>query len=120
MKKIISINEEEICFILDNCSIHWSREVKMCFANTDWAWVYLPQYTPEMAPVELFFGQLKRLISTRRNLGIVDLMKNKGRKVLIDSIISIDEVAISKIWLHFTSKLKEWIGELDSIIDQNI
>ena len=119
MKKTISIKEEQICFLLDNSSVHCSSDVRSYLCKIGWSWIFLPQYTPEMAPVELFFCQLKRSISSRRNHEIVNLDSLNGRKFLIESICSIDKIAIMEIWRHFISKLKESIGELDSIFELN-
>ena len=83
------------------------------------SWMFLPQYAPELAPVELFFCQLKKSITTRRTSGAINLEKEPGRLVIANLIASIDNVAIIKIWSHFISKLKQLIGEIGSILDQN-
>ena len=117
MRKAIGIHEEQVLFILDNSSVHWSSDVNKCLAKTKWSWMFLPQYCPEMAPVELFFWQLKRHISLNRKQAVINLWKDSGRQFLIGSIWSINNIAIMKIWSHFKSKLKEWIGELRSIFE---
>ena len=119
LKKAISIKEEQIWFLLDNSSVHWSLDVRSYLCKTKWSWIFLPQYTPELAPIELFFCQLKRSVSSWRNHKIINLDRPMGRECLIESISSIDKIAIIKMWRHFTYKLKESIGELSSIFELN-
>ena len=117
MQSTISIEEQQIWFILDNSSVHWSLDVRSYLSKTRWSWIFLPQYSPELAPVELFFWQLKRLFWSRRKHTIVDLYKTSGREYLAETVSSIDKIAIMKMWKHFTFKLKESIKEIDSIFE---
>ena len=117
---IIGIREENICIILDNCSVHWSRDTRNYLIKRKFSWFFLPQYTPEIAPVELFFCQLKRLISAKRLDSVVNLSRTTGKKFLIDAISSIDRFQISKIWSNFVLKLKELVSELDSIFEMEL
>ena len=80
------------------------------------ACLFLPQYTPEMAPVELFFCQLKKQISMRRTSEVIDLTKQSGRQILAELIASIDQVSVIKIWRHLIASLRQMIGELDPIL----
>ena len=46
--------------ILDNCSIHRSELVMTHWRKTEIKLFYLPQYSQELAPVEVYFSLLKR------------------------------------------------------------
>ena len=115
MKKIIDIKEKQIYFIVDNSAVHWSKETKCYLKKTNWSWLFLPQYTPELALVELFFCQLKRLVSSRNLQSIINLDKIPGRKLIADIISSIGQATIMRTWSHFFWKLKELMTELVTI-----
>ena len=82
--------------------------------------IYLPQYAPELAPVELFFGNIKRLISTKRGDKLINFNQDTGRKVLTEVIESIEWISIMKLWRHFMSELRQMTGEIDSILKLKI
>ena len=80
--------------------------------------VFLPQYTPELAPVELFFGILKKQIRSRRTSKVINLAKDSGRKVIEDIVKSIDRTTIVRIWGHFLSELKQIVRGIGPIFDK--
>ena len=46
--------------MMDNSPVHLAKDVINFLKNTKYSCLFLPQYAPEMAPVELFFCQLKK------------------------------------------------------------
>ena len=102
---------------MDNSPIHCSANVRRYMKESEYSCIYLPQYTPELAPVELFFGRVKQIISTKRTDTVIDLDNESGKQILAEVVSSIGRVSIIKIWNHFISILKQTIGELDSIFE---
>jgi transposase len=45
--------------VLDNCAIHHSDELREILAAKGCRLLYLPPYSPDYNPIELFFGWLK-------------------------------------------------------------
>ena len=96
MKKTIGIHQRRIGLILENSPVHCSDDVRSYFKNNDFTWIYLPQYTPELAPIELFFGRVKRLMTSKRTNIWINLDKESGKKILAEVIESVDKVSIWK------------------------
>lgn len=54
---------KKLLIVLDNGSIHKSRKVKKFVAKNDWLeLLYLPPYSPEYNPIEMFWQWLKRKV----------------------------------------------------------
>ena len=66
--------------IVNNSSVHCSSKVRQYLENKCLTWIYLPQYKPELAPVELLFCQLKRLMSKKRVSTIINQDNESGKK----------------------------------------
>ena len=58
----LNINTSKIGLILDNWSIHRSREINDYFANHDINTIFIPPYCPEFAPIELLFSLVKKFL----------------------------------------------------------
>ena len=116
MKPTIGLHEECMWLIMDNSSVHWSTSVINYLKEKCLVWIYLPQYTPELAPVELFFGMLKRQIAKRRTDTVINLNSEPGRRVLVEELELIDRFTIMKIWMHYLVILKGIVGGIDSIL----
>ena len=83
------------------------------------SWICLHQYTPELVQMELFFCQLGKSIITSKGK-VINLEKKSDRIVIINLVVSIDNVTIIRIWSHFILRLKQLVGELCVIFDQNL
>ena len=55
-----------IMIILDNCSIHRSKKVIDIMNTQNRIPIFLPQYTPSLAPIELLFAKLKSFLSDQK------------------------------------------------------
>ena len=120
MKETIGLPNDKMWLVLDNSSVHCSSKVRQYLKEKCLTWIYLPQYTPELAPVELFFCQLKRLMSKKRMATIINLDNESGKKILIETIVSISRLSIMKIWSHYLLILKGIVGGIDSILKSDL
>ena len=82
----------EIILLMDNSPIHTSKIWKDFFNSLGWVTLFLPPYSPEYAPVELFFNVIKQRF----------VFKWKGRFVKLKLKDSIWEL---KSWIE---SVKEW------------
>ena len=53
---------------MDNAKIHLFRELEQTIHQTGARLIFLPPYSPELNPIEVLFGQLKRWIQKHANL----------------------------------------------------
>ena len=120
MKKTIGFREDRLWIILDNSSVHCSASVLNYLKDKGCSCIYLPKYTPELEPVELFFCRLKRLISCKKTSTVINLSKISGWKILTETIALIDRISIIKIWSNFFDSLRQIIMELDSILSLEV
>ena len=74
MKQIIAIDKRIILIICDNSSVHWSE----LFKEKNWSWIFIPRYTPELAPIEQFFNILKLRIRVKQVNEVINLDRDFG------------------------------------------
>ena len=115
---VIFIKEREGCdpknclLILDNASVHRAEIAKLYMWNERMNVAFIPQYSPEMAPIEHYFSKL--------NQSTIEMTKGKnvnwrspGSYVIIKwSMESIPTAMVRGIWSSFTNKLHKSINQL--------
>lgn len=57
--------ESKSVLIMDNASFHHSERIKQMCADAGVKLLYLPPYSPDLNPIEIFFGRLKAFIKKR-------------------------------------------------------
>ena len=106
----VKIDIKTVLLILDNASIHRSKIVEKYLEGACWPHWYLPPYSPELAPVELYFGQLKKYIRSDDIGAPVSLNSRLGISYLEKTMKKINKQHILNQWT-------KWVGELNTIID---
>ena len=119
MKSVIGLHEENIWFIMDNSSVHLSSSVTNYLKEKNLIWIYLPQYTPELPPVELFFGMLKSQILKIKTQAVINFNLESGREILVEELELIDRLSILRIWKNYLFTLKGIVGGIDSILKES-
>ena len=64
---VLDRTEDELKIILDNATIHVATKTKRAAFYLELEVHWLPQYSPELAPVELVFGMAKRRLASILN-----------------------------------------------------
>ena len=116
MKGIIGYIPENIWLVMDNSPVHHAKVVLNYLNDTGWSMIFLPQYAPEMAPIELFFGQHKKMITFGGIERPINLKKVDGMNFIVDHIKSIDLVSILKLWRHFLLQAEQSLEDIKTII----
>jgi transposase len=78
-----SFPDQLLVVILDNCSIHRSKQVKAFVAKTPWLELqHLAPYSPEYNPIERFWHWLKRKIYGGKSYKTIDAIISAIRKLI--------------------------------------
>ena len=98
------IKSTEIMLLMDNASCHQSDGVLEYLNLNKVRYIFLPVYSPELAPVENFFAQLKKMM-TEIYAAHVNLNSETSRNIIKNKIRLINKTRIRSIWEHFYEKI---------------
>ena len=110
VKKLEGIPSTRILLILDNAPSHQAKEVLRYLEEDQIQYNFLPQYSPELAPMEKFFSQMKQKITAVRCKSI-NLNSDEGTRLLKTTLQAIDPDKVKSLWRHFYSKIRSLISE---------
>ena len=95
--------------LIDNAAIHHSEFTQRTMRALNIETIYLSSYSPEIAPVELWFKVVKSVIRNRYTFDRLDFSKETGKRIIIESLSCISRGYMQRWWLEVINKLKEWI-----------
>ena len=98
---------DNIILIQDNAPIHRAKIVFKFMESDDYTHAFLPPYTPEYAPVELIFAQIKAHIKRSYQKSLVDLRGNEGVRLVKDGLSRLSRETIIKCWRHSFERLNQ-------------
>ena len=61
-QRLIPMLWKGACIILDNCSIHFSHDMKQWIEDAGAHLIYLPPYSPEFSPIENCWSKVKSIL----------------------------------------------------------
>ena len=99
----------KIFILLDNCSIHRSKLVLDYMKTTDRVYLFLPQYTPTLTPIELLFGKLKKLLSESKVNALTSWKSKNGTRIIGDAIQKISNIEVIREWRHVIQITEKYI-----------
>ena len=73
---------DKTVIMLDNAPYHSSETTKLKFNNLNLSVMFLPPYSPVLAPVEQYFKLIKSIIRSRKSEESVNFRTNKGRELI--------------------------------------
>ena len=116
------ITMDQTRILLDNASIHLSEFTKRITKMLRVRMMFLPQYSPQLAPVELVFGMLKRKISSKRRQKPINFSSIKGKKEISYTLNDFWQAKAKRLWLVFVNEAKKWIllCHREKILNSNI
>ena len=71
----------------------------------------LPQYSPNLAPVEIVFGMLKSKLRAKKAKRIIKFSLSTGRKEIYDALAEFTKAKVFRLWLVFIHEAKKAILE---------
>ena len=95
--------------LLDNASIHKSKEAKVIIEKLRCKVVYLPAYSPEFAPIEMSFSILKRDLSKSWQKEKVNLSQRESLAKIHNSLSKIKSQTIKNLFSKFYKNIKRSI-----------
>ena len=99
-------NYSHMLVILDNSSTHRSRLWLDLLKEEKWYTAFLPQYSPELAPVELFFSLIKSKFIELSDGNSINLKSSKGIRLIREACQIIPKSTIIKLWLKLLIRMK--------------
>ena len=110
IKKTENINSDEIMLILDNAPVHQANIILEYINESKMIWVFLPQYSPELAPVETVFAILKQKAWKSANRE-VKLESEEGVHLVTDWFQKIGSMVIKKLWERFYAIIRSLLED---------
>ena len=107
----MDFSASESKLILDNASIHLSTVTKQITRKLGFRMWLLPQYSPNLAPVEIVFGMLKSKLRMKKSKQVIKFSMISGRKEICDVLAGFTKVKVSRLWLVFVREAKKAILE---------
>jgi transposase len=105
VETICQIPIRRIWLILDNCAVHRSKKIKEVLREKECHVWFLPQYSPELAPIEMYFGRLKKEVVKVGRDKLTDLGQKEGIVLLNKAIQTIKAKEVISYWDHFKTEL---------------
>ena len=68
----VALGEANSVIIMDNASFHYSDEISAMSEKAGVKLIYLPPYSPDLNPIEEYFGELKAFIKKHNKLYLED------------------------------------------------
>ena len=96
--------------VVDNASIHLTALTKRVWSYLKLEINALPAYNPQLAPVELVFGISKKKIQWKNRTKPVNFGNPSGKKMVMESLKTLDTNTCNKIWSKFVRVWKGWIA----------
>ena len=110
LQKNSKFNYSNILILLDNWSIHKSKETVWKLNKMKVKKLYLPPYSPNFAPVEEFFGIMKMKIRNQWANEIVKFSKKSNYNKIVKSLKSIKSESIIKNFANLYSQVEACVG----------
>ena len=98
IKETEQVEQQKVLILLDNASIHRSGEGKEILENENLNVAYIPQYSPELAPIEHYFSKLKQVVIGRSSEKNIDWKSKESNVLLKQSMENIPPEMVRKIW----------------------
>jgi hypothetical protein len=77
---------------------------------------FLHSYSPNLAPVEIAFGLIKKVINTEDYLGKLHFNRESGQTSLFNAMVRMKKGLVIRLWLKFIEATRECL--LQRIEDQ--
>ena len=77
---------KKIIFLIDNWTSHRGRKAQLAMKNSTQKYIFLPRYSPQLAPVELAFNCIKSTICKIWEGREIKIWSQEGDQKIIESL----------------------------------
>ena len=112
VNKIESIPYSKVLLMMDNAPWHQARNVLKFLEERRIRYIFIPQYSPELAPVEKFFAQMKQKVIKAEHDSF-NLTK-EGVIIMRATLKSISQANVRLLWRNFYSRIRNLICDSGS------
>ena len=114
IKETEDIDPIDIMLILDNAPIHQANVVLEFINTSKLRWVFLSQYSSELAPVETAFAILKQKAWRNAKRGI-SLDSEEGKHLVEEWFQKIGGPVIRKLWARFYTWIRALLKDVSRL-----
>ena len=114
----MQLNPSEIGIVLDNWAPHRAKLVKRYWKEVGIKMYYLPQYSPEFAPIELYFSKIKNDLIKAIGRESLELESDYAKTLISKCVKQINKEYWMRIWARILQKVRvELAGLNNNILD---
>ena len=99
----------QVLLMQDNCSYHKSSSSKSLLRKLGYTVIYLPVYSPDFVPIEMWFSILKRNLSQTWIKENINLSQQHNYNKILRSLSSMRSSLIKKLFGRLFKNINEYI-----------
>ena len=110
---------------LDNATVHSVNMTKTVAYLLGLRLKFLPPYSPNLAPVEIVFGVMKRYLVTQSSIGLIHFNRKTGIETIQRSMAKLIPTFVVKLWIRFIKEGRRftlnalWIWRERQYLEEN-
>ena len=101
---------EDTLILIDNASIHKSKETKTILDKVCWKIIYLSVYSTDFAPIEMCFSILKNNLSKVYKIERINISQKNNYKIMRDSLAILKSETIKRMFGRLLQNIRKYIG----------
>ena len=110
------VMKEKTLILMDNASFHRAKIVMEFLDSCGVCVAFIPPYSPELAPVEKYFGILKDLVNKSKTTTVINWKSKEGIALIGKWIKRIDLTTIKRVWRTFFREMQNCLDHLSNLI----
>ena len=95
-----------LIILLDNWSSHRSKKCMKLFKTMDHHIVFNPQYSPQLAPIEMWFSYIKQQLKRRMKYQTLNLSNRFSQNTMLDTLKDLNKIIVRNCFKEFYAEVK--------------
>ena len=97
---------QKLWLTLDNWSYHKGKKIVKLMRSFNWNTLFLPPYSPSLAPIELAFGYLKKMLAKKWRGDRLNLNTKGANQHILTEMKKLTKPKICSLFRHFYKELR--------------